>query len=219
MKNTITLILLLISVIAKAQDNTQTVHKFGLKAGLNTSVLNNTINTGADFKNGLHLGAFSETRSGNTALQIELLYSNQGYKTDYGYPFEGSSTKINLSYFTVPVLCKIYLGKNFNIHSGLQPGLLVSAREKGVIKYRGDSRTTSKEVNENIKEDYKSVDISVPVGIQYNFTSSFSLTARYTHGLNDINNSDEIFALRKWTRNESMKMTNRVLQLSAGYSF
>jgi len=187
-------------------------------------VINNTVNVGASTKTDFHIGIFSELRSNSVAFQPEIIYSRQGCETDYNFYayYNRGNTKINLSYLNIPLLLKVYVIKGLNIHAGIQPGLLLAANEKGEITEHesglGGPRPTSKSIDKDVKKDYKSTDFGIPIGLGYNFSSKFSASLRYTYGLTEVNNDAEITGYRERVGVGSEKMTNRIIQLSLGYS-
>lgn len=170
---------LIIIVGANAQES-----HIGVKGGVNFSNLGKDIEDSdsfdeANLKTGFHAGLFANLKIIDFfALQPEVLYSLQGSKVDV--PGSSEELKFNLSYINVPVLAKVYLGENFNIHAGPYIGFLVN---------------TSVEFNDNTVEDaledfYKTLDFGVAGGIEFESGSGFVLGARYNAGLADIRDDD-----------------------------
>ena len=99
----------------------------------------------------------------NFGVTAGLFYSMQGCK------YKDAETE-KQDYINIPILAQYYVIPGLAIKAGVQPGFLVSA------KY-GD---------ENIKDELKKFDLSIPVGISYEY-ESFVLDARYNIGLTKHN--------------------------------
>lgn len=144
---------------------------FGLKAGMNASELHKK-GDNADTKIGFHVGGLAHIHgNSNWAFQPEVMYSLEGAK----YEAAGVKTSTNLSYINVPLLAQYMFDNGFRIEAGPQIGFLMSAK----------SKTGS--TNTDIKDDYKSTAISLPVGVGYLTTTGLGFDARYNFGLTDLN--------------------------------
>lgn len=184
-----------IAVMAFAFTNAQQT-RFGVKGGLNISSL-----VGGDVEDtkaliGFHVGGFAEIKViERLAIQPELLFSTQGTKVD---GFGGQDEDWKLNYINVPVLAKFYITKQFTVEAGPQIGFLVSAKADG----------------DDVKDNFKSIDLGFNFGAGYNFTDNFSAGVRYTVGLSnvldyDVDGFDEYY--------DSPKNSN--LSLYAAYKF
>lgn len=89
--------------------------------------------------------------------------------SQYGAKEEGTNTKKNLAYITVPVLANYYLVNGLAVKTGVEVGFKSSAESKN-----GDEK-------EDI-EGVKSVIMSIPVGASYEY-KQFVLDARYNIGV------------------------------------
>ena len=89
--------------------------------------------------------------------------------SQYGAKKEGTDTKINLAYITVPVLANYYLINGLAVKTGVEVGFKSSAEYKN-----GDNK-------EDI-EGVKSVIMSIPVGASYEY-KNVVLDARYNIGV------------------------------------
>ena len=168
-----------------------------LKAG------NESSNMKADFAVGLEAEyGFAE----NISIAAGLLYSMQG--CDFGeYKVEGfgqtagwDKNQVNLGYLNIPIVVNYYLAKGFAIKAGVQPGFLLSAKQK----VDGIGNTPSE--NTDIKDGYKSFDLSIPLGLSYEYEKAvFDL--RYNLGVTKLNKEGD----------ESCK--NSVIQFTVGYKF
>ena len=125
----------------------------------------------------------------NFALTAGALYSMQGAK------FDSDKTKynLNLDYVNVPVMLAVYPVEGFGIKAGVQFGFLVNAKE-------GD---------DNIKDFYEKSDLSIPLGLSYEF-DDVAVDLRYNLGISNIMNKDLANAL-------DSKIRNGVIMLTIGY--
>lgn len=150
--------------------------RFGIKAGINLA--NVTIKS-----SGLAIspstlvapvaGVYATLPVGIGGFQIqpELLYSGQGYKIDGTGGGKGNS-----NYFLVPILAKYsVMSSGFALYAGPQFGYLISAKE-----------TPTGGVSVDVKDGYKSTDISGVAGVEYNFPFKLNLSARYQFGLTNV---------------------------------
>ncbi len=164
--------------------------QFGAKAGLNLASL-----TGDDVdvksKIGFNAGLFAEIPvSEQFSVKPELVYSLQGAKSDG----EGDS-KLNLSYLNIPILAKYNISEGFFAEAGPQIGFLTTAK----AKYDGGSV--------DIKDNFKSIDFSLGLGLGYELSETYGLNLRYNLGLSSIADDDDA------------KVKNSVFQLGIFYKF
>ncbi|MFV8355442.1 porin family protein [Flavobacterium sp. XS1P32] len=168
--------------------------KFGVKGGLNLANFSGDIEDNSS-KAGFHLGGFVEFKvSDKFAIQPELLFSTQGTKFDV----DGDDLKFNISYLNIPVMAKYYVADAFSLEAGPQIGFLTSA--KAVVGSE----------DENIKDNFESIDFGFNFGAGYNFTENLSAGLRYNLGLSNI---------AKTEAGDNTKVSNNVLSVSLGYKF
>lgn len=100
--------------------------------------------------------------------------SMQGAKWDNGL----TTGLTRLTYLNLPLVTRYDFGNGFFAEAGLQPGILLSAKDKF----------------ENITIDYRdwinTFDLGLPLGIGYNFPNNFGVGLRITPGLTNINASE-----------------------------
>lgn len=167
----------------------QTSAKFGLKGGLNIANLHIDEQESADSRFGLHVGGLAHIHlAPQFALQPEVVYSQQGLQTNV----TGTETTLKLDYVNIPVMLQYMFDNGFRIEAGPQLGFLVNAKVGSLDN----------------KEDYKSTDVGVGVGLGYLSYSGFGVSGRYNFGLTNINEYDP-----------SNKITNRVGQIGVFYMF
>lgn len=137
---------------------------FGVKAGVNIS--NQTLDDAAKYKAGFTGGIFADYRTCNWfAVSVDVLYSRQGSK------IENSDIKLRTDYLNIPVLANFYLTRGMALKTGVQPGFLLAAKAK-----EGDVKVDAKNI-------YKTFDLSIPVGLSYDFKFGLILDARYNIGV------------------------------------
>lgn len=117
-------------------------------------------------------------------LSAGLLYSMQGCEG------QGDS-KMSIDELNIPVLANFYVAPGFALKAGLQPGIIVSAKQK-YDKSEFD-----------IKDNCQTLELCVPLGISYEF-SDFVIDARYNLGISKINK-------------ESGSIRNSVILFTIGY--
>lgn len=164
----------LIAAIAAATTglNAQTV-SFGIKGGVNVTTVLADNNADRDSKVSFHAGVLSHIHIDEQfALQPELFYSGQGFKSK-----SISNLKANLNYINLPVLLQYMAGKGFRLETGPQVGGLIGA------KLKGDN------IDKDIKDNYKKVDFSWVFGAGYLCKSGLGVDARYNLGLSNIDDT------------------------------
>ena len=136
-------------------------------------------------------------------LTAGLLYSEQGFEYDGSVSQVGKGelwrdkSDIYLGYINVPILANFYIVKGLAVKAGLQPGFLVSA------KHNYDMIGNKKK--EDIKDGCNTVDLSIPVGVSYEFNFGLILDARYNIGVTNVY--------------KDIDGCNSVFQLTAGWKF
>lgn len=142
--------------------------KFGVKGGLNFANLGKDADT--DMRVGFHVGGFAQYGiNENFMLQPELLISLEGAKGNMG----NGDKNINLTWLNIPVMGVLKVGavQGLSIEAGPQLGFLMGA------KYDG----------EDIKDGFKSVNLSLNLGAGYAINEQIGVGARYCIGLSDLN--------------------------------
>ena len=188
MKKSLTLSLMLLS-LSTFSVKAQTLH-YGVKAGYNSA------NIGGDVKDGkslstFHAGLLLEVELNNKfSIQPELLYSAQGAKYNSG-------RKSNIDYINVPILAKYYIIDRFSVEAGPQIGFLTKSEDKW------------NDVTVNYKDETRSIDLSLPVGLSYRFPIDVFISARYIFGLSNFNDLSD----------SNYKMNHKVFQVALGYRF
>jgi hypothetical protein len=87
--------------------------------------------------------------------------------------------RVNLWYINIPVTLKYQLPGGFYAQAGLQPGLLLGAKDK----YQGSTF--------DFMDEMKKLDLSVPLIIGYNFKNNIGVNLRIAPGINDITSDED----------------------------
>ena len=139
-----------------------------------------------DWKAGFAAGAELQYQaSSNLGVAVGALYSVQGFKAKdvkvAGMTFEGG--KWNPGYINVPITLNYYPVSGLALKAGLQPGFLV---------------------NKDDAENVKTVDLSIPVGLSYEY-QGIVFDARYNIGVTKVADNWDHY--------------NNVIQITVGYKF
>lgn len=160
------------------------------KVGVN--IANITDVNDADPRIGLAAGAeFEYGLTDNIGLSAGVLYSMQGVKTT----IIDDDCTWKLDFLNVPILANFYVAKGFAVKLGVQPGFKLSSK----AKFKGSGG--SKEVD---VDGFKSVDLSIPVGLSYQY-QNIVFDARYNWGVTNIV--------------EDSDSKHSVFQITVGYKF
>lgn len=189
-----------LSVAASAQLS------IGIKGGLNLAKVTGDDADGTDGRTSFHLGAYlTFDVSDKFAIQPELLYNSIGAKSESSY-FDDDLGDITaeetykLNYISVPVMFLYKITPQVNIQAGPQFNFLASAKDKYEISYDGGSASG----DEDIKDQFKGLDLGFNVGLGANF-GKLNASARYCLGLSNIADA------------EDADLKNAVIQVSLGY--
>lgn len=127
---------------------------------------------------GFTIGAFANYRlSAPFAIQAELFYSGEGTKEERSST--GTKGTIRKGYLQVPILAQYTIGSGVFVEAGPQIGFLLSSKEK----YGGQKA--------DIKKNYNSTDLRLPVGVGYIFPESvckgLRADIRYSFSFSKVN--------------------------------
>ena len=124
------------------------------------------------------------------------LYNNPDGSAGWGW----DKNQCNLAYLNIPIVANFYFARNWAIKAGIQPGFLLSAKQKV------DGIGTLKSSNDDIKDGYKSFDLSIPLGLSYEY-EKVVFDARYNLGVTKVNKEGDL------------SCKNSVIQFTVGYKF
>lgn len=192
-------IILAIAILITLSSNAQKIN-FGIKAGLNMSMLTGSKDQIMSSTNGFFAGTLLEFKIlEKIALQPELLFSAQGAKfKSKNLTF---STTRKMDYLILPIMVKYYIKSGLFVEAGPQVGFLLSANQDV------ENRITNISTSENIKDATKDFDMAANVGIGYDILDKIVTQIRYCIG---ITNTSTL---------ENTDIKNGVFQLSVGYKF
>jgi len=162
-----------------AQDTNVTT-EFGVKGGFNMS---NLYNSGDDVDDnnvlyGFNAGVYATLPiSDMVAIQPEVLFTTKGAELEYNNAFAQGDAKFRLNYIEVPLLVRVNVTKNFNIHAGGYASYLVSSKISG----NGDI-----DFDQDIdRDDLNKFDAGIAAGVGVDF-NPISIGLRYNYGLTTV---------------------------------
>ncbi len=187
MKKSMIFIFVFASIIAWQHNaNAQAQIALGIKGGLNFAQLD-VENISVDNKTGYHGGAFLLFKMSKIGIQPEILFSKQGTANPI--------SDFNFDYINIPVILKLYLMAGLNLQAGPQFGFLTTAELEDNLNNTVD-----------IKDLYKTTDVSVALGLGWDLPFGLTIDARYNLGLSDIDDDASVPSTK-----------NQVIQVSVGY--
>lgn len=149
------------------------------KVGLNVSTIGDN-----DWKAGFAAGAELQYQAtDNLGVAVGALYSVQGFKAKDVKVAGIEGGKWNPGYINVPITLNYYPVAGLALKAGLQPGFLV---------------------NKDDAEDVKTFDLSIPVGLSYEY-QNIVFDARYNIGVTKVADNWDHY--------------NNVIQITVGYKF
>ena len=123
---------------------------------------------------GGHAGVGMDFRRKSNPLgfRTEVIGTVQGAK----YEETNVSGKVQFVYINLPLLLKYQKeSRGFFAEAGVQPGILISAKDK----YNG--------ITDDYKKSTESFDFGIPVGIGYEFQNKLGVGVRVVPGISNIN--------------------------------
>ena len=158
----------------------------GIAAGTLSGTYSDLEFSSKDPRAGLAIGAEGEYYTSTHWLSISagLMYCQQGWESKNS----GVTATQKLDYINIPVLVNFYVAKGFALKIGLQPGFLVSADNK---------------------DAFESFNLSMPIGLSYEFKNGITLDLRGTPGLTAVNKNS----------NSDWKLRSDCSTLTIGYKF
>ena len=139
------------------------------------------------------------------SVSFGALYSMQGAKGSLTYKGASLDATCKEDYINIPILANVYVVKGLAVKLGLQPGFNVNDKYHVKAGFAGFSGSGDFDPDEIGMPEAKSVDLSIPVGLSYEY-NGFVLDARYNWGVTKL-----------WGDNVDGK--NSVFQISLGYKF
>lgn len=160
-----------------AQDNNVNT-EFGVKGGFNMSNLYSNDANDDNVLYGFNAGVYATLPiSDFIAIQPEILFTTKGAELDYNNAFATGNAKFRLNYIEVPLLVRVNITKNFNVHAGGYASYLVSSKVTGDGDISFDQEINTDDLN---KFD---AGLSAGVGVDFN---PISIGLRYNYGLTTV---------------------------------
>ena len=192
---------------AQEKSNKVSDIKFGAKGGVNFANLAGDDADGAKMFMGFNAGFFVEIPvADKLVFQPEILYSAQGSKSEGPLFIDGSvynvEATLKFNYINIPLVFKYEIADKFSLEAGPYVGFLTSAKLKAKIQGVGSDTIDA-------KDQLKSTDFGLALGMNYEFTDVIFANARYQSGLTEIGDSEG--------NNNDIK--NSVFQIGLGFRF
>lgn len=201
----VALVVLLSFGISFAQEETKSGSdiKYGAKGGLNIANIVGDDAGDANVFIGFNAGFFVEIPVADKLIfQPEILYSAQGSKSDGIIDGYNVDATLKFNYINVPLMFKYQVANKFSLEAGPYIGFLTSAKLKFDVEGLGSETV-------DMKDDVKSTDFGIGVGMNYEFSDVIFANARYQGGLTEIGDSE--------AGGNSVK--NSVFQIGLGFRF
>ncbi|WP_017498546.1 porin family protein [Flavobacterium sp. WG21] len=152
--------------------------EYGIKGGFNMSNLYSSDANDENILYGFNAGLYATLPiSDFIAIQPEILFTTKGAKLEYNNALASGESKFRLNYIEVPLLVRVNITRNFNIHAGGYASYLVSSKVTG----RGDFNF-EQEIDTN---DLNKFDAGLSAGVGVDF-DPISIGLRYNYGLTTI---------------------------------
>ncbi len=178
-----TCFLFLTALTVSAQDtnttSTASSVRFGVKGGVNFATVTGDDFDSPDYRTNFNIGALVELPVADMfAVQLEALYSGQGFKSDVNGGVLGGDGKVEyqVDYINVPVLAKIYATKGLSFEVGPQMDFKVN-EEIDTDENDGNTIETS---------EAKDFQLGIAGGLTFQTEAGFFASGRYTYGLTDM---------------------------------
>lgn len=126
-------------------------------------------------------------------VSVGAMYASEGFKVK-----DSDNNKFNADYINVPVMVNFNVVAGLVLKAGIQPGFNIAASATGMT---GEG---------NLKELMKPTNLSIPVGIAYEF-GNFVIDARYNIGVTPM------FKIEDYLGEKSAR--GSVIQVTLGYKF
>jgi len=174
-------------------EKTSSPVRFGIKAGLNVSSVNDD-----EFKAkaGIYGGVFANIPVASSfSVQPEVLYSGMGAKLE-----DASDVRLNLDYISVPVMFQYNVLPELYLEAGPQFSFAISK------KLKGDGGTL------DVDDAIKGFDFGIGLGAGYYIAQGFGVTARFVAGVSDIAEDNNL-------NDNDDAIRNSVFQVGVAYRF
>ncbi|WP_228530398.1 porin family protein [Tamlana sp. I1] len=170
-----------VTATSNAQINDTSKPQIGVKGGLNFSNLHDNDVDDDNMLTSFNAGLYTNFPITNIlSIQPELLYSRKGSESVYDNAIATGTAKFKLNYLELPVLLKINVADNINIHAGPYFAYLLNAK----VTNETDSGDFDFEENYD-NDDFNKFDTGLSIGLGFDLDSvGFGL--RYNYGLSTV---------------------------------
>lgn len=139
------------------------------------------------------------------SVALGALYSKQGCafkvndvtiggaKLDYAH--------LSLDYLNIPIVANYYIIPGLAIKAGIQPSFMLGAKAKA----KGTAGSLSVKDNEDVKKQFKTFDLAIPLGASY----------EYKNVVFDVRYNLSVLKLNKFEADKNLR--NSVIQFTLGY--
>lgn len=173
--------------------NSRSMAAFGIKGGVNFTNLYTDEVDDNNLLTSFNVGVFANLPVTNSlSIQPEVNFSRKGAELVYDNAFVSGTARFKLNYIEVPVLLKINLTENFNIHFGPYIAYLVD----GQVTNESDSGSFDFEDNLD-NDDFNKFDYGLSGGIGIDFSTA-QIGLRYNYGLATVG-KERTFAGTEYT--------------------
>lgn len=207
MKNFILIVALCATTFSFAQEV-----NFGVRGGLNlsnadfeVSAAGTSVSLGTDARTFFYLGGFAEfgLKDSSHKFQTGLTYHGNGFM----FSDEGDDITFKISQLNVPVLFKYSAAEGLYLNGGGYFG--------AIIDVQGELQSGNMSETENITDEFKTLDLGLSLGAEYNFSSGLFIEARYNYGLVNILDTANEFDFD----GVDVTLKNRLFTVGLGYKF
>lgn len=172
----------------------------GVRGGLNISNIIGKDVKNNGFKLGPHVGGFLRLHaSDKIIIQPEVLFSMKGVSNNAG----GSKWSQRLNYVDIPLMIGLKPTEGFGILLGVQPSLLVGAKQ--TVEFN------SKKTSVTGTDGFNKFDFGAVAGLQFETKSGLDFGARFNYGFLDI--------FEKHNNLSENSVRNINMMVTLGYAF
>jgi len=145
------------------------------------------------------------------SVGLTHVWQGGGWKDiDMGNNMKAREPHVSLEYVTMPFIANFYVYKGLALKTGLELSYLSEAKCSMKTKEVFEGRDKTIKTTLDVEDDCNKFDLSIPIGVSYEFKSHFVLDARFNLGLLKVNDSN-IFG--------DKDIKNSSLMFTFGYKF
>lgn len=182
---------------------------FGFDFGMNGASIGGESDSYFGILLGLYFGVDIEMLCINEKVRLHgglgFLQNGSRYKEEYNYEPGGGNnnssneSKLRLNYLALPLTAKIHGKKGISAEAGLQPALLLSAKDK----HRNGT--------DDAKDLFNTFDMGIIVGAGYQPPGKkWGVGLRVVPGITNINKSDSPYQVKDKNFSTSLRLTYRI---------